>query len=64
MWQRPAQSEQSEATLYGSSLATVNESVNILSVGTGAGLLARWNSATQTGYQVVWDGSMVHCLAW
>ena len=56
-------SEQSAATLYGASFTTVNESVNIQSVGASAGLLARWNSATQTGYQVVWDGSMVQLFS-
>src|SRR5262249_35120606 len=42
----------SEATLYGTSLTTVDESANIVTEGTSAGLLARWNSATQTGYAV------------
>ena len=63
MRQWPAPLEQSAATLYGASFTTVNESVNIQSVGASAGLLARWNSATQTGYQVVWDGSMVQLFS-
>jgi hypothetical protein len=48
---------QSEATLYGASFTTVDESVTIVSQGTSAGLLARWNSATQTGYEVTLTGT-------
>ena len=49
----------SEATLYGAQLTTVDESVNVIGQGTSAGLLARWNSATQTGYEVVLSGTTV-----
>ena len=50
---------QSEATLYGAQLTQVDESVNVVSEGTSAGLLAQWNSATQTGYEVVLSGTTV-----
>ena len=50
---------QSEATLYGAQLTTVDESVNVIGQGTSAGLLARWNSATQTGYEVILSGTTV-----
>jgi hypothetical protein len=55
---------QSEATLYGTSLTTVDESATIANPGTsGAGLLARWNSAMQTGYEAIWTGTQVQLFA-
>jgi hypothetical protein len=48
---------QSEATLYGANFTSVDESVTIASQGTSAGLLARWNSVTQTGYEVTLTGT-------
>jgi hypothetical protein len=51
---------QSEATLYGAQLTNVDESVNIATQGTSAGLLARWNSATQTGYEVLLTGTTLN----
>jgi hypothetical protein len=47
----------SGATLYGTSLTTVDESADIVTQGTAAGLMARWNSATMTGYSVRFSGT-------
>src|SRR5262249_35437046 len=55
--QAVAAAQTSEATLYGVSISTVDESVTIVTQGTSAGLLARWNSATQTGYEVLLTGT-------
>ena len=50
----------SPATLYGILLTTVDESLTIAADGTGgSGLLAQWNSTTQTGYRAVMQPSGV-----